>query len=655
LFSLFTHITLLGGSKMMKRLAVLFSLVLVLALILGSFTSSGAYAGSENGKTRVLVQFVPGAKNAVGNALIGAGGEIYYAFDELDAFAVTLPKAALNGISHNPNIVLIEEDAPRYFVSTMQSSAESIQAAGTQTVPYGIDMVQARDVWDANRDGVVDTGAPTGSNRKICIIDSGMYTAHEDLNGINVTGYGSAWNDDGNGHGTHVAGTIAAMNNALGVVGVTPGTVNLYIVQVFGDAGEWIYTSTLIDAANRCYSAGANIISMSLGGATKSVTEQRGFDSLYSKGVLSIAAAGNAGTTALSYPAGYSSVVSVAAIDSAKAWATFSQYNSDVELAAPGVGVLSTIPYQDVNTLTVSGVTYVANQVEFAALGTASGTLVDGGLCGTAGAWSGKVVLCQRGTYDFYTKVMSVQSGGGVAAVLYNNVTGNFSGTLGDGNSSTIPAISLSMEDGQYLVANQLGQTATVASAHYWPVSNYEYYDGTSMATPHVSAVAALVWGAKPTATNVEVRTALTTTAQDLGTAGRDVYYGYGLVQAKAAVTYLAGSTGGVVHVADLDGAKTVGSKSWTATIMIKVVDANGVAVSGAVVTGTWSSGYTGTATCTTGSAGTCSVTTGSMKLTKTSVTYTVTKVAATGYTYNAAANSDPEGDSTGTVITIAK
>ena len=640
----------------MKRFSVVFSLVLMLALLLGSVTASGAYAGSQDGKIRVMVQFVPGAKHTVENALAGAGGEIHYAFDELDAFAVTLPAAALDGIRHNPNVLLIEEDAPRYFVSTMPSSAGSVQQAlSPQAVPYGIDLVQARDVWDNNRDGTVDVGAPTGAGRKICIIDSGMYTGHEDLSGVSATGYSTGWNSDGNGHGTHVAGTIAAMNNALGVVGVTPGTVNLYIVKVFDENGGWIYASTLISAANRCYSAGANIISMSLSGPTPSVTERRGFDTLYTNGVLSIAAASNDGVTAYAYPASYSSVVSVGALDANKQWADFSNYNDQVELSAPGVGVLSTVPYEDVNTLTVSGVTYVANQVEFAALGTASGILVDGGLCSTAGAWSGKVVLCQRGTYDFYTKVMSVQNGGGVAAVLYNNVSGNFFGTLGDGNSSAIPAISLSMEDGQYLVANQLGQTATVASDHYWPVSNYEYYDGTSMATPHVSAVAALVWSAKPTATNVQVRNALTATAQDLGAAGRDVYYGFGLVQAKAAVTYLVGSSGGVLHVADLDAVKTIASKNWKVTITIKVVDANGAAVSGATVTGAWSGGTTGTVTCTTGVAGTCSVSTANMKLTKTSVTYTVTNVAATGYTYNAAENSDPDGDSTGTVITISK
>ena len=77
------------------------------------------------------------------------------------------------------------------------------------------------------------------------------------------------------------------------------------------------------------------------------------------------------------------------------------KHNSQVELAAPGVGVLSTVPYLDETSLTVGGVTYAANHIEFSARGSASGALVNGGLCDSVGAWSGKVVLCERGVRTF--------------------------------------------------------------------------------------------------------------------------------------------------------------------------------------------------------------------------------------------------------------
>ena len=647
----------------MKRFVWSLSLLLVFVMVLGAFTTQPAQSASDGGKTRVMVQFKTGTGPSVERALKGVGAQFHYAFDDLRVFAVSLPSAAIEGIKKNPNVVLVEEDTLRYPIGIMESSVQAPAevALADQVVPYGIDMVQARDVWDANRDTVVDAGAPDGSNRTLCIIDSGLYTSHEDFQGLNVLGgyttIADGWADDGSGHGSHVAGTIAAMNNALGVVGVTPGTVKLYIVRVFGDDGLWAYSSNLIDAANRCATAGANVISMSLGGAKSSTTERRGFDSLYSKGILSIAAAGNAGTTAYEYPGSYSSVVSVAAIDESKLVADFSQKNDQVELAAPGVAVLSTVPYIDYSALTVDGVTYMGAHIEYAARGTAGGELVDGGLCVATGSWAGKVVLCQRGDISFYDKVMNVQNSGGAAAIIYNNVPGGFLGTLGEGFSSTIIALSLSQEDGTYLVANKLGSYGSIESTLTQPASGYEYYDGTSMATPHVSAVAALVWSAKPTATNVEVRNALAATAEDLGDAGRDTSYGYGLVQAYDAIEYLVGTVvpGGTIHVADLDATKAVSRNKWTATVTIKVVDNNGSPVSGAVATGAWSNGYTGTATCTTGSTGTCSVVSGSMKLTVPSVTFSVTNLALSGYTYDATANADPDGDSNGTVIVVLK
>jgi subtilisin family serine protease len=185
----------------------------------------------------------------------------------------------------------MEQDAKRYPMA--------------QVSPYGIAQVQAPDAVAVGADG---------SGIKVCIIDSGIKSNHEDFAGVAMTGQsGQNWGSDSCGHGTHVAGTIAAANNNVGVVGVSPGKVSLHIVKVFDGAScGWSYSSSLIAAANECASAGAKIISMSLGGGSSSTTESNGFANLYSQGVLSIAAAGNAGNTTKSYPASYDSVMSVA-------------------------------------------------------------------------------------------------------------------------------------------------------------------------------------------------------------------------------------------------------------------------------------------------------------------------------------------------------
>ncbi|HOW92531.1 MAG TPA: hypothetical protein PK883_09465, partial [Anaerolineaceae bacterium] len=172
----------------MKRFVFTLSAVLILALVLGAFASMPAQSAADGNKVRVLVQFQPGTRGAVEKTLNGLGAEFHYKFDELNAFAVTVPAAALNGLTNNPNVILVEEDAPRFPIGIEKSATAAVAAAdSSQIVPYGIDMVQARDVWDADRNGVVDTGAATGSNRKICIIDSGIYTGHEDFQGLNVS------------------------------------------------------------------------------------------------------------------------------------------------------------------------------------------------------------------------------------------------------------------------------------------------------------------------------------------------------------------------------------------------------------------------------------------------------------------------------------
>jgi subtilisin family serine protease len=531
----------------MKRLVVTIVLLIIILFGLVPQMASPVTSSSDADHVRVIIQYKPGSRSALEQAIKANGGEFHYKFDSLNSFAVTLPVSALDGIARNPNVVLIEDDAPRYITGSTTSPVFNILAQSPyeeQVIPYGIDMVQARDVWDPNHDGLVDPGAPTGAGKTVCIIDTGLYIEHEDLLGVDVIGgYGYRvnlpWDEDGVGHGTHVAGTITAMNNNLGVVGVTPGTVSLYIVRVFNDQGNWINASTLIDASNRCANAGADIISMSLSGAIYSATEEAAFDTHFANGILSIGAASNDGVSTYHYPASYDSVISVGALDATKTWADFSNFNDQVELAAPGVSVLSTVPFIETNTVMVDSITYYGNHIENTARGTASGFLVDGGLCGlTNTSWNGMVVLCERGDNTFAEKVLNVQNSGGTAALIYNNVPDNFYGTI-DPNNSSIIGLSLSQADGQFLRTYKLDMNASVTSNLPVTGSGYEAWDGTSMATPHVSGVAALVWSCLPEATNAQVRNALTSTALDLGAAGRDDYYGYGLVQALDACEVL--------------------------------------------------------------------------------------------------------------------
>jgi len=508
-----------------RAFPVLPALGLCIAAIAAAFAVPAAAAAPDT--TRVIVAFKPGAKNLLKSAVAAARGSVKQEIFNMDAMAIEVPSVALKGLANNPNVEYIEEDVVRKPFSLTTPSTGVPYGSG-QLVPYGVKLVQADQLSDAN-----------ASNRKICIIDSGVDFSHEDLkdNGGNVTGeYDSGtgwWYTDETHHGTHVFGTIAGVNNGLGVVGVNPNKqLKLHIVKVFGADGAWTYSSTLANAANKCGAAGANVITMSLGGGAKSMTEQKAFDSLQTKGVLSIAAAGNDGNATTSYPAGYASVMSVAAVDENKAFASFSQYNSDVEIAGPGVSVLSTVPMgAGVDTaLSVGATNYASSAMEGSPIKSATAPLADFGIGDKVNtAVSGKVCLIQRGTVDFATKVQNCQSSGGVGAVVYNNVAGAFGGTL-NGAATSIPSVTASDTDGAAM-KTQLGSSATVAVK----ASNYAYFDGTSMATPHVSAVAALVWSYFPTCTGAQIRTSLNNSALDLGTAGRDIHYGYGLVQAKAA------------------------------------------------------------------------------------------------------------------------
>ena len=511
---------------MRKRALPVLGLLLVVVLIAGSMPIAFAEPAE-----RVFVEYLPGKGAMVRNAVLAAGGQVHFEFDSINTLAVSVSGRWANRLAKAPNVVLVEQDPVRYL---------DADPFAEQVVPYGIDYVQAPQVWEAGY---------KGDGVKVCIIDTGYGAHHEDLQGITVDGYSQVddnWAFDGYGHGTHVAGTINAVDNDLGVIGVSPGQVEFFIVKIFDDAGEWVpqaRASNLMAAAQVCADNGAKIISMSLGGSSKALPEKKTFDALFEQGVLSVAAAGNQADDKDHFPASYDSVVSVGAIDANYEVADFSNFNDGTELAAPGVSVLSTVPYVPNSFLFVDDQAYPGLPMEYSPYGTATGPLADGGRCLAQGDWDGKVVLCERGDASFYDKVMNVQNSGGVAAVIYNNEPGLFSGTLGK-KGDYILALTISQADGQAALA-YLGQEATAQSSESVTGSGYEAWGGTSMATPHVSGVAALLWSANPKWTNVQIREAMAMTAMDLGDEGWDQYYGYGLVQAFDALEYLPGLTPG--------------------------------------------------------------------------------------------------------------
>jgi serine protease len=361
------------------------SLLAVTAFPLAGATGVSAEPG------RYIVKFKDPKRGRA--ALKRANGFVHVDLDPQGAVAAEVPDDGVEALLRDPEVEYVEVDP--------------IRGPMAESVPYGIQMVDADRVSDA-----------AAGNVTMCIVDSGYALDHEDLpdDPARVTGAGNSrtgdWHHDGCGHGTHVAGTIAALGrNGVGVLGVLPsGLLRLHIIKIFNDRCGWTFASSLIDALNQCEKAGADVINMSLGGRHPSETERAAFEDAFRKGMLVVAAAGNDGSTRRLYPASYDAVISAAAVDEMRRIASFSQQNDQVELAAPGVRVLSTVP------------------------------------------------------------------------------------------------------------------------------SGYAFLSGTSMATAHVSGVAALVWSQRRDLTNVQLRFVLRSTAEDRGTPGRDNAYGYGLVNALAAL-----------------------------------------------------------------------------------------------------------------------
>lgn len=438
----------------------------------------------------------------------------------------------INALVHNPRVEYVEEVPMRYKAALSTTQAVASKNNGL----YGL-------VTTATT--AVHLRGVTGTSVKVGVADTSIDTQHPDIAGNLLAsgncvggtstnpcpGTGDYRNLDTETHATHVAGTILGVNNGSGVYGVAY-TAKLAHARVLGPNGG---SSSDIMRGVRWLveKQGCKVINLSLGGGLKSRTEENFYKEMRSKGALVVAATGNDGATRVSYPAAYAVNVAVGAVDVNDVVASFSNQGSAIDVTAPGVMVLSAVPANSGSESSVTaGSEYRSFGMEFSPKtnGT-TGPLFDGGTCNGAFAGAtGAIVLCQRGTESFATKTTNAMNAGAIGVVVYNNVAGDFGGTLGAAGN-WVPSVAVSDVTGAALKA-LVGTSSTVLDQ----VSSWDHYDGTSMATPHAAGVVALIWAANPALTAASVEDILKKNCDDKGAAGFDSTYGYGRINADRAV-----------------------------------------------------------------------------------------------------------------------
>ncbi len=308
--------------------------------------------------TRVIVGF----KDSPSLSLLEReGGTVHHASGRV--VAVTLPAAAVARLRREAEVAYVEEDVVvEALGDKVVDEGKGRPGGGTtpppQQTPWGVDKVGAPLAW----------GRTKGHGVEVVVNDTGIDLDHPDLalnvhGGVNYVRPGAAPDDD-NGHGSHVAGTIAAVDNAVGYVGVAPQAY-LYAVKSLDRRGSG-YTSDVAAGVDWARLNSKQVVNMSLGSSASTTTMETACDEALAAGLVLVAAAGNSGdgdtsTPEWSYPAAYASVISVGATWQSDALASFSNTNSDVYVSAPGVYVPST--YKNGGYATLSGTSMASPHV----------------------------------------------------------------------------------------------------------------------------------------------------------------------------------------------------------------------------------------------------------------------------------------------------
>jgi subtilisin family serine protease len=310
-----------------------------------------------------IVSFDPAYKGAIDKSIESIGGEITRKFHIVNALVATFPDSLKDSSIYSLNGVTdVAEDS---YIKWIEAAPASMNSIPLPTVESALSMVRTGEGWDAPVFGEIkaevdpaEKEIPWGVKRvnaaaawdytagegvKVAIVDTGMDYTHPELapnykGGYNVV-LGTNDPMDDQGHGTHVSGTIGAVKNLDGVVGVAP-KVDLYAVKVLDKNGSGQY-SWIVSGIEWAIEHNMDVINMSLGGGSGTQALAQVMTAAKKAGVTVVCAAGN-DSGPVNYPAKYPEAIAVSASNSSDALAYFSSRGPEIAVIAPGMSIYST-------------------------------------------------------------------------------------------------------------------------------------------------------------------------------------------------------------------------------------------------------------------------------------------------------------------------
>jgi subtilisin family serine protease len=444
-----------------------------------------------------------------------------------------------------PKLPLYAQMAHRINQVVPRLRGTSHSERGEKT-PYGVLLVNAPAVWNE---------AQYGRGVRVLVLDSGVDRDHPALSGNYEKGR-NFMNDnngpypefDSLGHGTHVAGTLLAQMSEGGFTGVAP-QATLLAGRVCGELG--CSSASIVAGILWAVEEGVDVVNMSLGGPFSTLSQKIALEKAELAGVTVVAASGNDGQGQVSYPAAHSTVLAVGAVNANSEKAPFSNWGPDLDVMAPGVAVMSSVPVGSGREAVVE-VIHQDQTYPVAAKGFLGGkdviepvtaSVLYAGL-GRPENFSGKdfrgkFALIQRGEITFVEKVKNALAANAAGVVFFNNQPGLVQGSAQiDGQNVSIPVVMIEKETGEALVAAQEQQMQFSLKLQTL-VTDYAAFDGTSMASPHAAGVVALLKARFPNAKPAQIRQALKVSAKAIFPNDQN-QTGSGLIDAAAAMVALA-------------------------------------------------------------------------------------------------------------------